>query len=116
MAYNISQRSGLDADTFMVNDKAYGWDAAFEDFEVVTLESADGTPWTGVRLSDLVTDSGVANPESHEYKLVGSDGYTKTVSWSDMENGLLTKEEKRAYFPDLPKAYYVRDLVEIEVV
>lgn len=116
LAYNISQKSGLDTDMFLVNDKTYGWDATFEEFEVETLEDADGTPWTGVRLADLVTDSGVVNPEDHEYKIVGSDGYAKTVGWSDMESGLLTKEEKCAFFPGLPKAYHVRDLVEIEVI
>lgn len=115
-ACNVSLKAEVETDFFTVNGKEYGWNTTFEEFEIVTLEDAQGNPWEGVMLADLITDAGVADPENHEYKLVGADGYTKTVGWSDMETGLLTKNEKRVFFPDLPKAYYVSDLVEIEVI
>lgn len=113
---NVALKAEIETDFFTVNNKEYGWNTTFEKFEVVTLEDAEGNLWEGVMLADLLADAGVADPENHEYKLVGADGYTKTVGWSDMETGLLTKADKRVFFPDLPKAYYVSDLVEIEVI
>jgi len=113
---NLTLKAEVETDFFTVNGKEYGWNTTFEKFEVVTLEDAEGNLWEGVMLTDLLADAGVADPETHEYKLVGADGYTKTVGWSDMETGLLTKAEKRVFFPGLPKAYYVSDLAEIEVI
>jgi hypothetical protein len=55
-------------------------------------------------------------PENHDFKIIGADGYFKTVGWKDMESGILDVEEKKVVFESKAKAYWVRDVVEIEVV
>ena len=57
---------------------------------------------------------GIPEPENHEYTIIASDGYQKTVKWENMKNGLLTKEGQ-SIFSDLPKAFRVKDIVKIEV-
>jgi hypothetical protein len=59
--------------------------------------------------------TGVSNPKHHTYTLKGSDGYEKTVTWENMQNGLLT-EDRESVFSDLPKAFRVKDIVTIEVI
>ena len=98
-------------DVLIVNGVEYRWDGLEANF---TVREMDGH--AGILLSDLINDTGLADPGDHEYRLIGADGYQKTVGWSDMQAGLLEPAEKRVYFRDLPKQYRVRDLVEIEVM
>jgi len=98
-----------DTETVVVNGKEYRWEEVFDDFDVTTMEGKEG-----VLLSELVNDTGLEEPGSHEYKIIAADGYAKTVKWEDMENGIVLKS-KEVFFPDLVKQYYVRDIVEIEV-
>lgn len=99
-----------DTDTLTVNGTEYTWEDLFDDFDTTTLDDNEG-----ILLSDIVEDTELANPEDHEYKIIASDGYTKTVSWDDMQNGIV-QESKETYFSELPKQFYVKDVVEIEVV
>lgn len=68
----------------------------------------------GIALDDLMLKTGVSSPEQHTYTLKGVDGYEKTVTWENMKNGLLTKD-RESIFSDLPKAFFVKDIIEIEV-
>ncbi|KYK20472.1 hypothetical protein AYK25_04735 [Thermoplasmatales archaeon SM1-50] len=68
----------------------------------------------GIALDDLMVKTGVSHPEQHIYILKGVDGYEKTVTWENMKNGLLTKG-RESIFLDLPKAFNVKNIVEIEV-
>jgi len=70
--------------------------------------------FSGIALDDLLKKVGIPEPENHEYTLVASDGYQKTVKWENMKSGLLTKEGQ-SIFSDLPKAFRVKDIVKIEV-
>lgn len=70
--------------------------------------------YTGVALSCLINKSGVAEPETHTYTVRASDGYAKTVEWGDMLDGIIT-EDRYTVFPALPRAYWIHDVVEIEV-
>ena len=70
--------------------------------------------YSGIALDDLVVQTGLKNPESHTYTIIGSDGYQKTVTWENMKNGLLTKN-RESVFSDLPKAFRVKEIVTIEV-
>ena len=70
--------------------------------------------FSGVALDDIIIKIGVANPESHEYTIIAADGYQKTVSWENMENGFIT-QEGTSIFSDLPKSYRIKDIVKIEV-
>jgi len=75
--------------------------------------------YEGVVLSDIINMTNLKNKEEHDYTIVGinPDGgtYRKTVSWKDMENGILTKE-LRTIFPDLRRAFWIKDVIEIEVI
>ena len=68
----------------------------------------------GVALDDLIVKIGVSDPKNHEYTIIASDGYQKTVKWENMKNGLLTNEGQ-SIFSDLPKAFRIKDIVKIEV-
>lgn len=74
------------------------------------LREAGG--YSGVSFDCIVYEAGVVGPEGYSYTIVGSDGYQKTVNWGDMEQGFLTNESF-AVFPHLPKAFWVKDVVEV---
>lgn len=101
-----------DTDHITINGQQYTIDQIFFIAEPRTFDSLN---FSGVALDDLVIKAGVGCPECHEYTIVGDDGYQKTVTWENMQNGLLTKE-RRVVFSDLPKAFRVRDVVKIEVI
>jgi hypothetical protein len=108
LMYN--ELSEEDTDTITVNDTEYTWDELFEDFEMTTLDENDG-----ILLNEIVEDTGLEAPETHEYVIKAADGYQKTVTWDDMQNGIV-KENKETYFSELPKQFFVQDVVEIEIV
>jgi hypothetical protein len=70
--------------------------------------------YSGVALDDLIVKAGVVHPEDHSYILTGADGYQKTVTWENMKNGLLT-QDRQSVFSDLPKAFRIKDVTNIEV-
>jgi len=59
--------------------------------------------------------TGISNPEKHEYMIIASDNYQKTVKWENMKNGIITAEG-RSIFSDLPKAFRVKNIAKIEVI
>jgi len=69
--------------------------------------------YSGAALDELVTSAGVAAPEAKQYTIIGADGYQKTVTWENMQNGILTPDLMSA-FSDLAKAFRVKDVVEIK--
>ncbi|HID25211.1 MAG TPA: hypothetical protein EYP23_01925 [Thermoplasmata archaeon] len=103
----------ISADTFTINGEEYTIDQIFFIAEHRSLETDDGN-FSGVALDDLMKKAGVACGSCHTYTIIGSDGYSKTVTWENLQHGVLT-EEKRVVFSDLPKAFRVRDVVNIEV-
>ncbi len=80
---------------------------------------------TGWSLSDIVNFTGLANPESHEYTVVGYDAtddepwYNKTVTWDGMLQGVLVDDEVRVRFADSTMyatgRYSVSHVIEIVV-
>ena len=101
----------IDSELVNVNSQDYTIDQIFFMTEKRSFEELE---YSGVALDDLIIKSGVANPEQHEYTIVGADGYQKTVTWANMKDGLLTIE-KQSIFSELPKAFRVKDIVKIEV-
>ena len=71
--------------------------------------------FSGIALDALINKVGIAYPESKDYTIIGNDGYQKTVKWENLQNGLLT-EDGMVVFSDLPKAFRVKNIVEIGVV
>jgi len=114
-AFYFSLQPKGDTSKVVVNGKDYPWDSLSQKFTPVKFSAVDGEH-EGIRLSDIVNDTGLKNPESHQYRLTGSDGYQKDVSWDNMMNGYLDLKEKKSIFPGLTKSFWVRDLITIEVV
>lgn len=97
-----------------VNGVKLSFDEIFEKCPEKEIEAMEEN-YAGVSLSCILNLTKIENPEEHEYAIIGADGYQKTVSWDDMKKGILTKE-KRVIFPHLRKAYWIGDVVKIEVV
>lgn len=92
-----------------INGQEYTVDQLFFIGEERTIET-----FSGIALDTLMMKIGIPEPEKHEYTIIASDGYQKTVKWDNMKNGLLT-EEGQSIFSDLAKAFRIKDIVKIEV-
>ena len=101
-----------DTDNITINGQQYTIDQIFFIAEPRTFDSLN---FSGIALDDLIIKTGVGCPECHEYTIVGDDGYQKTVTWENMQNGLLTKNGM-TIFSDLPKAYRIKNIVKIKVI
>jgi len=102
-----------DSEYIDVNGTEYTIDQLFFMGKQKTVES-NSELFSGIALDDLMLKTGVSNPETHEYTIIASDGYQKTVQWENMKNGILT-EDGKSIFSDLPKAFRIKDIVKIEV-
>jgi hypothetical protein len=92
-----------------INGQEYTVDQLFFIGEERTFET-----FSGIALDNLMIKIGIPEPEKHEYTIIASDGYQKTVKWENMKNGILT-EEGQSIFSDLAKAFRIKDIVKIEV-
>ncbi len=103
-----------DSEFININGTDYTIDQLFFMGKQKTVKSSSEL-FSGISLDDLILKTGVSNPETHEYTIIASDGYQKTVKWENMKNGILTKDGK-SIFSDLPKSYRVIDIIKIEVI
>lgn len=99
--------------TITVNNREYTYDELLLLSSEKTIKTVDGEV-SGVSLEHLMKNIGISCTTCNRYTIKGADGYQKTVDWNVLKTGVLTKE-KRVFFPDTPKALWVRDIVEIEV-
>ncbi|MEM2935348.1 MAG: hypothetical protein QXF32_03190 [Candidatus Thermoplasmatota archaeon] len=97
-----------------INGKKIATEEIFEKCELKEVE-AKNKSYYGASLACIIKIASIENPEEHNYTIIGSDNYQKTVSWDDMGKGILTRE-KRAIFPHLPGAFWVQNVVKIEVI
>jgi hypothetical protein len=102
-------------DKLVVNGVEYKWGDIFVNFETAHF-TANDQQYDGVRLSDIMNDAGISNPASHDYRISASDGYTKTVSWVNVESGYLVFEERKVVFPELTKSFWVKGVVTINAI
>ena len=98
-----------DSGRILINGEEFNPDQLLEIAGKITLDEVSGAPLDG-----LMVAVGVENPTGRLYTLIGADGYQKTVTWEEMANGIITRE-RESYFPDLAKAYHVKDIIEIKV-
>jgi hypothetical protein len=103
----------INKDTITINGQEYSVEQIFYIGVQKTIQTVDGEK-KGISLEDMITKVGVGCPSCHEYIIKGKDGYQKTVNWDIMKTGVLA-DNKRVFFPDTPKAFWVSDIVEIEV-
>lgn len=106
-----------DVKTIEVIDHIYTWKQPFHIIDdPVEMIDEDNNTVTGVYLSSVVNLTGLSNPETQQFNLVGEDGYNKTVTWEDMTKGILDEENEKCFFPHLSKEYHISDIARIEVM
>jgi hypothetical protein len=103
----------VDKETITINQIEYTIDQLFFIGDTKTIQTVEGEK-TGISMENLVIKIGVNNPSEKFYTLSGSDGYEQTVEWDIMRTGILTNE-KAIFFPDTPKKFWVKDIINIEV-
>ena len=102
----------ITTDILNVTGRQYTWEQPFDNmFEAVNISGFDG-----IRLSDLINHTGLANQANYNYTLTASDGYNKTVTWSNMISGVLVVDGHKTAFEGLAKGYQVKNLVDIKAV
>jgi hypothetical protein len=100
----------IDTQTITINNQEYTYNFIQSNTQPRTIET-----FTGIALDDFIIQTGLNEPSKHNYTLIGSDGYQKTINWDHLTNGLLTAEGE-AIFSNLPKAFRIRNIVEIKVI
>jgi len=103
----------VNKDTISINGHEYTIDTLFSIGIARTIKTDEGEK-TGVALDDLMSKVGVSCLSCHSYIIKAKDRYQQTVSWDIMQTGILTDYD-RVYFPDTAHAFWIRDVVEIEV-
>jgi hypothetical protein len=104
----------IDKDTITLNGEEYTIDDIFFITEEKTVNTNEGEK-TGADLEDLISKVGIGCPSCQEYTIKAKDGYLQTVNWDIMKTGIVDKDRK-IFFPDTPKKFWVSDIVEIEVI
>ena len=113
---NVKSIKPVTTPTLSVVGALFTWDQPFDMFDERIVEDNESNTYEGVSLSDLVNTSGISEPETHNFTIVASDNYSKEVTWDDMMNGILVKDERKSVFPEKEKKYWIKDIVRIEVV
>jgi len=97
-------------DTITINHTTY---SLTQLLTTITPRTFTDLNYTGIALDNLIRTTNITNPETHQYIITGSDGYQKTVTWDNLQHGLLTAQ-RMTVFTDLPKAFFVKDVITIE--
>jgi len=97
----------------LINGQSFEMQTLFTTFSNTTIETDDGNK-TGILLSEILLSTDLDCPNCNLYILKASDGYQQTVDWNDIKQGILSFN-KRSYFPHLAHAFWVRDIIQIEV-
>lgn len=103
----------VNKDTISINGHEYTINQLFSMGTLRTIKTDDGEK-TGAALDELMSKVGVSCLSCHNYVIKAKDRYQQTVSWDIMKTGILT-DYGRVYFPDTAHAFWVHDVVEIEV-
>jgi len=106
-------QSTMNTNNIIINDNEYNIDSLFDEFTFKSIETDEGTK-TGIGLDTLIAYVGISNPGQFQYTVKASDSYQKTILWENFKEGILSKE-KRIFFPDLAHAFWVGNIIEIEV-
>ncbi len=116
-AYVYINQSGVEStvgSSILINGDSFEITTLFDNVENRTAIVAE-VEYEGIALDTLIEYVGVSSPENHNYRFVADDGYSKTVEWPHLADGILTLDQRSA-FSDLPKAFSVRNVIEIEVI
>lgn len=109
---NINKEKNLinDENKISINKKNFKFPDKFKNIKKTTIKDK-----TGFILKDIILKVGIKNPENLKYTIIASDNYQKTVSWEDLKKGIITNE-KSIVFEYLPKSFWIKDVIKIEVI
>ena len=113
---NVKSITPVTTPTISVVGTLFTWDQPFDMFDERTVQDNESNIYEGVSPSDLVNTSGLNDPGTHNFTIIASDNYSKEVTWDDMMNGILVKDERKSVFPEKEQKYWIKDIVRIEVV
>jgi hypothetical protein len=97
----------------IINGSPVSTESLFKELSKETISTDDGEK-IGIPLDRLIEYIGIVNPDKYQYSFIASDGYQQTVIWENMKRGIFT-EDYRVFFLDLAHAFWVRNIIEIEV-
>jgi len=112
--YVHANKTVAEKDTITINNQKFTIQELFESVEVKTIGLDEGDI-SGLALDKLIIFSNVNCPSCHKYTIIAEDSYQKTVGWEDMKKGIIT-EFKRTYFEERAHAFWIYNVVEIEVI
>jgi len=113
---NTNKAELMEENQIIVNGNLFFLSDFFENIEQKIIK-IDGDEFTGIPLDKIIFYSGVVCGSCHVYtiKAVDPSPYQQTVQWENMQNGILTNCS-RVYFPELARAFWVYNVIEIEVI
>ena len=97
----------------VIDNKNTSLDVIFRTCAQKEIETNRGN-FSGVSLSCIVNSSAISESQYKTYVIVGMDGYSQTVTWHDLNKGILTSD-RETVFPHLPGKFWVKNVVRIEV-
>ncbi len=103
----------MDNDTIIINNHSFEINTLFNTHSNISIETDIGEK-TGISLSEILVFLEIECASCNSYVIKAADGYQQTVEWDDIQQGILTLE-KRTYFPHLAHAFWVSNIIEIEV-
>lgn len=105
----------IDPDSSWSSSAELTWDGIFAALDSSTF--SDGNQdYEGINLTAVLEHAGFDNLENCTCTITGVDGYSKTVNWTDVQNGYLVLDKHMSVFPDLSNKYKIRNIIRIEVV
>ena len=93
----------------MIDGKNYLFPDKFRNIKKTTIEEKNG-----FLLESIILKTKIKDPEKLKYTIIASDNYQKTVSWDDLNKGIIT-EERNIIFEHLPKGFWIKDVIKIEI-
>ncbi|MBS3773085.1 MAG: hypothetical protein KGY55_02675 [Candidatus Thermoplasmatota archaeon] len=104
-------------DTLAINGMDVTYEELADSYPEETITGYDDERYTGIAMTEVVAYAGVTEPAAHAYTFTGADGYSKQVEWKHVQNSVLSSQDnKRVIFTELPKQFWVADLIEIKVI
>jgi hypothetical protein len=104
----------VEKDTIKIYGQNFSLDQLFYEGVEHTIKTDEGEK-TGISLEDIIVNIGISCVQCHDYIIKAKDGYQQTVNWDILKTGIIT-EHKRVFFPDTAHSFWVRDVIEIEVI
>ncbi len=90
------------------------WDELFAEIDEVSFTD-NNQDMTGLSLIDVFNYTGFSDLENATITIEGVDGYSKTVTFTDIQTSYLLEEDMKSYFLDLGGQYRIRNIFRITV-